>query len=435
MSFAAGMTPEWKHWEGDIVDGEFPLDEFLGAGELGAVFRTRLPSGDGAVKLVPAGDVQAAHLLEAWKQAQALEHPHLIRILSTGTWRKGGVSLAYLVMEYADENLATVLAERALTGGETLEMLQPVAQALAFLHDRGLVHGRLKPSNILAVNDTLKISSDSVAPGEASEDLRRLAATMVHALTQRPMKFEGNDAQTKVIDRLPEPFREIARNCAGESGRSQWSAAELAGWLQSQTDPALAPSTTAAAASRSIVKKRVLTYCVIVLALFAVAVLTVGGLLRHGAAGRVSVVPSSSSTKDSEQTPATSLPISPPVEAPAANKMVRPRAPAHEPPPGHVIDTQEQVVRQVLPEIPAKARRTVNGKAIVAVRVVVDPSGKVTDAALQPGGSRYFGKFALAAARNWLFVAGGSSASREWLLRFEITRTDTKVFLEKSEAR
>ncbi len=434
MSFAAGMTPEWKHWEGDIVDGEFPLDEFLGAGELGAVFRTHLPSGDGAVKLVPARDVQAAHLVEGWKQAQALEHPHLIRILSTGTWRKGGVLLAYLVMEYADENLATVLAERALTGGETLEMLQPTAQALAFLHDRGLVHGRLKPSNILAVNDTLKISRDSVAPGEASEDLRGLAATMVHALTQRPVKFEGNDAQTKLIDSLPEPFREIARNCIGESGRSQWSAAELAGWLQSQTNRALAPSTTAAASSRSIVKKRVLTYCVIVLALFAVAVLTVGGLLRHGAAGRVSVVPSSS-TKGSEQPPATSLPISPPVEAPAVKNVGRPHAPAHEPPPGHVIDPQEQVVRQVLPEIPAKARRTVSGKAIVAVRVTVDPSGKVTNAALQPGGSRYFGKFALAAARNWLFVAGGGAASREWILRFEITRTDTKVFLEKSEAR
>jgi TonB family protein len=292
----------------------------------------------------------------------------------------------------------------------------------------------LKPSNILAVNDTLKISSDALSLGDASVDLRGLAATMVHALTQQPVEFPEKDSRTNVIDGLPQPFREIARNCAGQNGRAQWSAAELAGWLQSQTDAASAATTTAARVSRFKAKKRVLTYGVIVFALIAVAVVTVGGLLRHRTAARVSVVPQSS-TKGSEQTPTTSPPISPPKDAPAAKKAVRPHAPSDEPRPGRVLGSQEQVARQVLPEIPAKARRTVNGKAVVVVRVAVDQSGKVTDAALQPGASRYFGRLALEAARNWRFVAGSSAASREWLLRFEITRTDTKVFLEKSEAR
>jgi hypothetical protein len=123
MSVAAGMMPEWKCWEGDLVNGEFPLEQFLGAGEQGAVFRTHLPSGDGAIKLVPAGDVQAAELVERWNQARALEHPHLIRIVRTGTWVRAGMSVAYLVMEYADENLATVLAQRVLSADETLEIV------------------------------------------------------------------------------------------------------------------------------------------------------------------------------------------------------------------------------------------------------------------------------------------------------------------------
>ena len=60
MSVAAVTTPDWRQWEGEMAAGEFPLEQFLGAGEKSAVFRTRLASGDGAIKLVPAGNVQAA---------------------------------------------------------------------------------------------------------------------------------------------------------------------------------------------------------------------------------------------------------------------------------------------------------------------------------------------------------------------------------------
>jgi TonB family protein len=431
MSVAAGMMPEWKQWEGDIVDGEFPLEQFLGAGEQGAVFRTRLPSGDGAIKLVPAGDVQAAHLVGLWNQARTLEHPHLIRIVNTGIWAKGGMPLAYLVMEYADENLEAVLVQRALTGEETLEMLQPVAQALAFLHQQGFVHGRLKPSNILAVNDTLKISSDAVSLGDASGDLRELTATMVLALTQQPAKLQENEFPANVIDSLPEPFREIARACTGQNGHVTWSAAELAGWLQSRTVEPSAATARPARGSPSKTRRTILTYCVIAFALILVGVVSVGRLLRHRIADPVAAVPPPS-TKPPEQTPSTSLPTPPPKQEPTAKEVVEPPAPARQPRPRRALDQQEQVARQVLPDIPAKARRTVSGRTTVTVRVTVDQSGQVTDASLQPGGSPYFGKLALAAARNWRFVAGSSAAPQEWLLRFEITRKDTKVFPEKS---
>jgi serine/threonine protein kinase len=137
MSVAAVTAPDWKQWEGDIVDGEFPLEQFLGAGQKSAVFRTRLASGEAAIKLVPSGKVQADELVERWNRSRELDHPHLIGIVRTGTWAKAGTSLAYLVMEYADDNLAMVLLERALTANETLEMLQPVAEVLRFLHDHG----------------------------------------------------------------------------------------------------------------------------------------------------------------------------------------------------------------------------------------------------------------------------------------------------------
>ena len=65
-------------------------------------------------------------------------------------------------MEYADQTLAQLLLQRALTEAEAREMLLPILDALAFLHGRNLVHGQLKPTNILVVGDQLKLASDTI---------------------------------------------------------------------------------------------------------------------------------------------------------------------------------------------------------------------------------------------------------------------------------
>jgi len=443
MSAAVRTKPDWNQWEGEIVDGEFPLERFLGAGDNGAVFRTRLASGEGAIKLVPAGKAQADELLDRWNRARALDHPHLIRILRTGTWSKAGVLLAYLVMEYADENLATVLLERPLTADETLEMLPPVAEALAFLHRQGLVHGRLQPSHIFAVKDTLKISSDRVSVGDASADLRALAATTIQVLTQEAAGFPASGPETALIYNLAPVFQQVVRNCGGQNGRDQWSAAELSRWLRSQGEPGRGE---AARASRFRITKPKLTQFAIVFALMAVAIVTVGSLLRHRTAGSISAVPEPSAATP-VQTPSASPPALPsPARVKAAKSSAAPReaaprlteaAPrqATDAAPRQATDAPDQVVRQVLPEISDKARRTVHGKVIVVVGLVVDQSGHVTDASLESHGSPYFGKLAVEAARKWVFVARNTTAPQEWRLRFELTRTDLKVFPQKTAER
>jgi TonB family protein len=81
----------------------------------------------------------------------------------------------------------------------------------------------------------------------------------------------------------------------------------------------------------------------------------------------------------------------------------------------------------VLPDIPALARNTVHGVATVVVRVAVDPSGNVTEATQEGSGSRYFGRLALEAARQWQFAPATGAGPRKWVLRFEITPTATQV--------
>ncbi|MGD1096973.1 MAG: N-6 DNA methylase, partial [Bryobacteraceae bacterium] len=356
-SIVAAPAPAWKQWEGDLAGGEFPLEQFLAASENGAVFRTRLTSGDGAIKLVPAGNAQAEELVEQWNRAALLEHPHFIKIVKTGTWANAGVSLAYVVMEYAEENLETVLMERALTPGETLEMLQPVAKVLAFLHGRGLVHGHLKPSNVFAVKDTLKISSDAVPVGDASADLRALAAIVVQALTQRTVTFTEGDSHTSVVDSLPHDFREIVRNCAGLDGRVQWSAARLADALRLQEratsavpaleGAALVGSTlldsTVAIQPRPMLVYRYkrktsrLTYYALAFALIAVVVVTVGGLLRNRTADATPAA-AQPSGKTVEPAVIATPPPAPAKMEPATVEAVKKPAPVRETRPPRAVE-------------------------------------------------------------------------------------------------
>src|SRR6267154_2782299 len=116
------MSNTWKLWEGQIVNGKFPLLRYLGGSEHCAVFLTERHE-DGrlvraAIKLIPASSENGELQLSRWKQAAQLSHPHLIPLYEMGHFELGGALLVYVVMECAEENLAQVLPERALTLAE-----------------------------------------------------------------------------------------------------------------------------------------------------------------------------------------------------------------------------------------------------------------------------------------------------------------------------
>ena len=94
--------------------------------------------------------------------------------------------------------------------------------------------------------------------------------------------------------------------------------------------------------------------------------------------------------------------------------------------------TRGDVLDEVLPDAPAKARATIRGVVRVSVRVQVDPTGNVAAASLDSAGpSKYFADLALKAARNWQFASpeiGGHSAPSEWLIRFQFSPSGSKAF-------
>ena len=151
------MTRTWTEWEGRVA-GSFPLLKFLGSSESSAVFLTDRAGEQAVIKLLPAAGEAARAQLARWERASQLSHSHLVRIFEHGIV-EGEEGLVFVVMEYAEEVLSQV--DRPLTSAEALDALAPTLNALAYLHDKGFAHGRLKPSNILAINDRLKLSGDA----------------------------------------------------------------------------------------------------------------------------------------------------------------------------------------------------------------------------------------------------------------------------------
>ena len=293
------MSESWKQWEGQVVDARFLLRSYLGGSEHSAVFLTErgTPRQKVAIKFIQLDAPDAELQLFRWKHAAKLSHPHLLRLFESGRCRLGDFDLLYVVMEYAEENLSQFLPQRPLTPAEARDVITPTLQALAFLHGESLVHGHVRPSNILAIDDQLKLSSDGIAspaehveqsllpaaeprqgafaaghrdpspydPPEISKgivspagDIWSLGLTLVEALTQH-LPASASVAQDPLVpDTLPAIYQDIARHSLHRDPQRRWTVAEIAARLNpgsaaapsaSGAKPAAAPSPAQVAAA------------------------------------------------------------------------------------------------------------------------------------------------------------------------------------------
>ncbi|WP_165373288.1 serine/threonine-protein kinase PknK [Sorangium cellulosum] len=133
--------------------GEYTIDEPLGEGGFGAVFRARDEAGnDAAIKIFKDMSAQSAgHLFVQQNEIEALlrlRHPALVKLCSYGVL--DGIGL-YLAMELVrGETLDRYLARMGrLDTIEALRIARRVAEALAHCHALNVLHLDLKPSNIV----------------------------------------------------------------------------------------------------------------------------------------------------------------------------------------------------------------------------------------------------------------------------------------------
>src|SRR5258708_8359989 len=100
------MSETWKQWEGQTVNGEFPLLRYLGGSRHSAVFLTRRKAGGpehAAIKLIASDPNTAVSQMQRWKKSAEIVHPHLLRILEWASCELVATLLLYVVTEPAEE--------------------------------------------------------------------------------------------------------------------------------------------------------------------------------------------------------------------------------------------------------------------------------------------------------------------------------------------
>jgi serine/threonine protein kinase len=172
---------------GDTLNGRFVLEECLGVGGMGTVFKAldlrKLEASDRkphiAIKILNVqfrGHPKSLIALQREaKKAQALAHANIVTVYDFD--RDG--SLVYLTMEYlSGKPLSQIFKTPSYAGmslAQALPIIKGMGNALAYAHERGLVHCDFKPANVfLTDSGQVKVIDFGIArafekPGEQSD--------------------------------------------------------------------------------------------------------------------------------------------------------------------------------------------------------------------------------------------------------------------------
>lgn len=158
---------------GTTLDGKFSVERKLGKpGSFGVVYKVIDTMGDvaRAIKIIVQ---DRASVLSRTKQefrtlAKLPPHPRVVKVFDARTLNPGGYP--YLVFEYLDgADLSEMIGQGRITLAESLRMALEVAEGLAHLHRHGVMHGDIKPANLLWTDQGVKIVDFNVA--KSAEDL------------------------------------------------------------------------------------------------------------------------------------------------------------------------------------------------------------------------------------------------------------------------
>ncbi len=137
--------------------GQYKLKKLIGMSVLSAVYEA-VPSGQpGSSAMLTVFRLPDECVGEAWElfmerfeyessRLKGLQHPHIVPYYEFGE----EFGYPYLITPFtANRTLADVLKQGACTPAQMMQLLKQIASGLDYVHSNGIVHGSLKPSNIL----------------------------------------------------------------------------------------------------------------------------------------------------------------------------------------------------------------------------------------------------------------------------------------------
>ena len=178
--------------------GCYHILEEIQSGGMGIVFKARQESPmftrDVALKFLLAGSPRRAEDRERFvsevKGLANLKHPYLVPIYDSGIEE----DLYYFSMEYVDgAPLSDLVEENSLTVDRRIEVARDIARALAYLHEKGVVHRDVKPGNIMVDrHGTTKLLDFGIAQFSADPRRRFIQAGTPHYMAPEVIQPTGS---------------------------------------------------------------------------------------------------------------------------------------------------------------------------------------------------------------------------------------------------
>lgn len=191
---------------GTWLVGRFLIEEMVGDGPLGRVYRARdlRDRRELAVRVLAgeraADPAERARFHRRAELARRLDHPNVVPVADVGTTGEG---LSFLVTDYVPGRaLSRVLTrEGPLTRERALALLRQIADGLAHAHDRGVLHRDLRPENVILAPDRRRGERarivDFAIGGGAGGDPRRDLAGLGAVLREMIARVAPDDRRSR----------------------------------------------------------------------------------------------------------------------------------------------------------------------------------------------------------------------------------------------
>ncbi len=144
------------------------IDAPLGQGGMGSVYRCHNAAASRILAAIKVLDLDTrnnprlrARFIREAEILFALDHPNIVKVRNV----RMDADPPYIEMEFVNgESLEDRIARAPLAGEEAQRILGPIAQALQYLHERGIRHRDIKPSNIvIQLNEIARLVDFGIA--------------------------------------------------------------------------------------------------------------------------------------------------------------------------------------------------------------------------------------------------------------------------------
>ena len=195
---------------GTLLAGRYRIEELIGSGGMGAVYRAEHVHMRKAVavkvlhkEMTAFPEVVARFEREA-VAAGRIEHPHVVSASDFGQLEDGSF---YLVLEFIEgQSLAKLVSKAgALSPIRALCITRQIVEALQAAHGVGIVHRDLKPENVMLVDkdddpDFVKVLDFGIAKIKVEETVEQPALTQIGTVFGTPEYMSPEQARGELVD-------------------------------------------------------------------------------------------------------------------------------------------------------------------------------------------------------------------------------------------